>query len=101
MRRSIKVKADVAAVLTSFRTNQVLLETLVDAIHRCRASIRTLSGPRLGPVHFGVRSKTQVHHYRDRPGIVGAAIYRAILIDQHSLRSHPNKAVDVVVWQTF
>jgi hypothetical protein len=41
----IKVKADVAAVLNSFRTNQVPLETLVDAIHRCRASIRTLSGP--------------------------------------------------------
>ena len=40
-----KVKADVAAVLTSFRTNQVLLKTLVDAIRRCRASIRTLSGP--------------------------------------------------------
>src|SRR5229473_7967718 len=34
-------------------------------------------------------------------GLVGAAIYRAILIDQHSLRSHPNKAVDVVVCQTF
>ena len=32
MRRSTKVKADMAAVLTSFRTNQVLLETLVDAI---------------------------------------------------------------------
>src|SRR5947209_586120 len=31
----------------------------------------------------------------------GAAIYRAILIDQHSLRSHPNKAVDVVVYQIF
>jgi len=27
--------------------------------------------------------------------LLGAAIYRAILIDQHSLRSHPNKAVDV------
>ena len=37
----------------------------------------------------------------DEPGIVGAAIYRAILIDQHSKRSHPNKAVDVVVCQTF
>src|SRR5207237_4904617 len=24
---------------------------------RCRASIRTLNGPLLGPVHFGVRSK--------------------------------------------
>src|SRR5713101_4261849 len=34
-------------------------------------------------------------------GLLGAAIYRAILIDQHSLRSHPNKAVDVVARQTF
>ena len=36
----------------------------------------------------------------DEPGIVGAAIYGEILIDQRSLRSHPNKAVDVVVCQT-
>ncbi len=39
--------------------------------HRCRASIRTLNGPLLGPVHVGVRSKAQVHHHRDEPGIVG------------------------------
>ena len=52
----IKVKADVAAVLNIFRAHQVP-ETLVDAIHRCRASIRTLSGPLLGPVHFRVRSE--------------------------------------------
>jgi hypothetical protein len=32
-----------------------LQETLVDAIHRFRASIRTLSGPLLGPVQVGVR----------------------------------------------
>jgi hypothetical protein len=32
-------------------------------------------------------------------GLLGAAIYRAIFIDQHSSRSHPNKAVDVVVCQ--
>src|SRR5229473_7971394 len=50
---------------------------------------------------LGFDLTTQVHHCRDEPGIVGAAIYRAILIDQHSLRSHPNKAVDVVVCQTF
>jgi hypothetical protein len=37
----------------------------------------------------------------DEPGIVGAAIYGEILIDQRVLRSHPNKAVDVVVCQTF
>src|SRR6266849_9886200 len=54
-----------------------------------------------GPVQVGVRSKYQVHHGRDEPGIVGAAIYREIFIDQRSLRSHPNKAVDVVVCQSF
>ena len=37
-------------------SNQVLRKTLVDAAHRCRASIRTLNGPRLGPVQVGVRS---------------------------------------------
>jgi len=49
---------------------------------------------------LGFDLNIQVHHYRDEPGIVGAAIYREILIDQHSKRSHPNKAVDVVVCQT-
>ena len=49
---------------------------------------------------LGFDLSTQVHHGRDEPGIVGAAIYREILIDQRSLRSHPNKAVDVVVCQT-
>jgi hypothetical protein len=68
--------------------------------HRCHASIRTLNGPLKGPVQVGVRSNTQVHHCRDEPGIVGAAIYGEILVDQHSKRSHPNKAVDVVVCQT-
>ena len=33
-------------------------------------------------------------------GLLGAAIYREIFIDQRPLRSHPNKAVDVVVCQT-
>ena len=69
--------------------------------HRCHASIRTLNGPLKGPVQVGVRSKYQVHHSRDEPGIVGAAIYREIFIDQRSKRSHPNKAVDVVVCQSF
>jgi hypothetical protein len=66
----------------------------------CHASIRTLNGPLKGPVQVGVRSKYQVHRCRDEPGIVGAAIYRAILIDQRSKRSHPNKVMDVVVCQT-
>src|SRR6266849_3955445 len=46
-------------------------DTLADATHRCRASIRILNGPLLGPVQVGVRSKTQVHHSCDEPGIVG------------------------------
>src|ERR1039458_2017998 len=50
---------------------------------------------------LGFDLNTQVHHGSDEPGIVGAAIYGAIFIDQHSKRSHPNKAVDVVVCQTF
>ncbi len=56
---------------SGFASNQVLLETLADATHRCRASIRTLNGPLLGPVQVGVRSKTQVPHSCDEPGIVG------------------------------
>jgi hypothetical protein len=49
---------------------------------------------------LGFDLNTQVHHCRDEPGIVGAAIYGEIFIDQRSKRSHPNKAVDVVVCQT-
>jgi hypothetical protein len=51
-------------------------------------------------VQVGVRSKYPGPPLRDEPGIVGAAIYGEIFIDQRSLRSHPNKAVDVVVCQT-
>jgi hypothetical protein len=68
--------------------------------HRCHASIRTLNGPLKGPVQVGVRSKYPGPPVRDEPGIVGAAIYGEILVDQRSKRSHPNKAVDVVVCQT-
>jgi hypothetical protein len=49
---------------------------------------------------LGFDLNAQVHHCRDEPGIVGAAIYGEIFIDQRSERSHPNKAVDVVVCQT-
>jgi len=49
---------------------------------------------------LGFDLNTQVHPDRDEPGIVGAAISGEIFIDQHSSRSHPNKAVDVVVCQT-
>src|SRR5215472_13143125 len=76
---------------------QVFSEVLPDAIHCCRASIRTLSGPLVGPVHVGVRfnSPGPLTAVMDL-GIVGAAIYGAISMDQHSKRSHPNKAADVV-----
>ena len=32
----------------------------------------------IGPVQVGVRSKAQVHHHDDGPGLLGAAIYAAI-----------------------
>jgi hypothetical protein len=32
----------------------------------------------MGPVQVGVRSKAQVHHHGDGPGLLGAAIYSAI-----------------------
>ena len=32
----------------------------------------------IGPVHVGVRSKAQVYHHGDGPGLLGAAIYLAI-----------------------
>ena len=51
----------------------------------------------MGPVHVGVRSKTRIYHGRDGPGIVGSCHLSRDLMDQRSLRSHPNKAVDVVV----
>ena len=51
-------------------------------------------------MQVGVRSKYPGPPLRDERGIVGAAIYGDIFIDQRSLRSHPNKAVDVVVCQT-
>jgi len=67
----------------------------------CRASIRTLNGPRRGPVQVGVRSKAQVHHHGDGPGLLGAAIFTAISAkDQWGSRSHPNKAVDVFANKT-
>jgi hypothetical protein len=36
---------------------------------------------------LGFDLNTQVHHGRDEPGIVGAAIYGAIFIDQHSVEN--------------
>ena len=56
----------------------------------------------MGPVQVGVRSKAQVHHQGDGPGLLGAAIFTAISAkDQWGSRSHPNKAVDVFACQNF
>src|SRR6266550_5378781 len=52
-------------------SNQVPRETLVDATHRCRASIRTLNGPFWTRCKLGFDPKPRVHHHRDEPGIVG------------------------------
>ena len=58
-------------------------------------------GPHWGPVHVGIRSQAQVHHHRDGPGLLGAAIFTTISAkDQWRLRSHPNKAVDVFANKT-
>ena len=47
-------------------------------------------------VHVGVRFKAQVHPHGDGPGLLGAAISKAVLIDPSEMRSLPNKAVDVM-----
>src|SRR5215469_18047963 len=58
-------------------------------------------GPHWGPVHVGIRSQAQVHHHRDGPGLLGAAIFTTISAkDQWRLRSHPTKAVDVFANKT-
>ena len=84
-------------------SNQVLLKILAHATHRCPASIRTLNGPLWGPgaIWGPIISPRSITPVTDL-GLLGAAIYRAVLkIDQQSKRSHPNKAVEVVVCQTF
>ena len=65
----------------------------------CRASIRTLCGPLVGPVHVGVRLNPQVPSLLDGTwGCWGCHLSRD-LKDQRSERSHPNKAADVVLVQ--
>ena len=44
----------------------------------CRASIRTLNGPRWARCKLGSDSQAQVHHHSDGPGLLGAAISPAI-----------------------
>lgn len=63
---------------------------------RCRASIRTLSGLLVSPVHVGVRFNPRSPHSCDGPGDCWGCYLSGGLLDQHSNRSHPNKAADVV-----
>ena len=51
----------------------------------------------LGPVQFGVRFQAQVHHRGDEPGLLGCCYLIDDLQRPAGYRSHPNKAVDVVV----
>ena len=60
-------------------SNQVLRETLVDATHRCRASIRTLNGPFWARCKLGFDRKPRSITIVTNLGLLGAAIYRAIL----------------------
>jgi hypothetical protein len=82
-------------------SNQVLRETLVDSNHRCRASIRTLNGPFWVRCKLGFDHKPRFITTVTNLGLLGAAICSAVFIDRVSLSSHPNKAVDVVAYQTF
>lgn len=59
-------------------SNQVLRETLVDAAHRCRASIRTLNGPFWARCKLGFDRKPRSITTVMNLGLLGAAIYRAI-----------------------
>ena len=45
----------------------------------------------MGPVQVGVRSQAQVHHHRDGPGWLGAAIYWAISEGSASLTQSPEQ----------
>jgi hypothetical protein len=60
-------------------SNQVLRETLVDATHRCRASIRTLKGPFWTRCKLGFDRKPRSITIVTNLGLLGAAIYRAVL----------------------
>src|SRR5215472_6915460 len=64
------------------RVSPIFPEILAGATHNCPASIRTLNGPFLGPVHVGVRFKAQVHHRSDEPGLLGAAISNAVFLTE-------------------
>jgi hypothetical protein len=56
------------------RFNQLLRETLVDAAHRCRASIRTLNGPFWARCNLGFDPKPRSITNVMNLGLLGAAI---------------------------
>jgi hypothetical protein len=56
-----------------------LRETLVDSNHRCRASIRTLNGPFWARCKLGFDHKPRFITSVTNLGLLGAAIYRAVL----------------------
>ena len=60
-------------------SHQVPRETLVDATHRCRASIRTLNGPVRTRCKLGFDRKPRSITLVTNLGWLGAAIYRAVL----------------------
>ena len=60
-------------------SNQVLRETLVESTHRCRASIRTLNGPFWTRCKLGFDRKPRSITIVTNLGLLGAAIYRAVL----------------------
>jgi hypothetical protein len=88
-----------STILFSFRSQNIIdplrtksyEKTLADATHRCRASIRTLNGPLLARCNLGSdlspRSTTTVADL----GLLGAAIYGAILIDQAFTTQSPEQ----------
>ena len=78
-----------------------LRETLVDSNHRCRASIRTLNRPFWARCKLGFDHKPRFITMVTNLGLLGAAIYFAVFIDREQQRSHPDKAVEVVAYQTF
>jgi len=141
MRRSLNVKADVAAVLVSAqqfalsrrrrsgakplhrgaerraaprrasisepeRSCIMALETPGrrphSPFHRFRASIRTLNGPLRGPgASWGSIESPRFGTVVTNLGVFGCCHLKSDLMDQQIRRSHPNKAVDVLVWQGF
>ena len=69
----------VAETTLWIRFEPSLRETLVDSNHRCRASIRTLSGPFWARCKLGFDHKPRFITSVTNLGLLGAAISQAIL----------------------